>query len=78
MCVCVCVRESEFSTQREVERLERQRREREQVALSQAHYTSCLLRGRGVGPWLRFMETMRRERRRARQFHNHWRSEDTH
>ena len=65
-------------SQREVERGERERREREQLAVAVAHYTRGLLRTRGLGPWWRFMEDRRRERERAAQFHTHWRSGNYH
>ena len=65
-------------SQREVERRERERREREQLAVAVVHYTRGLLRTRGLGAWLRFMEDRRRERERAAQFHTHWRSGNYH
>ena len=61
--------------QRELEKLERQRREKELTARSLTHYTTSLLRTRGLRPWRRFMEDMRGHRRRAELFHSQWRSE---
>ena len=58
-----------------MERLERQKREKEQRALAVAHYTASLLRGRGMRPWRMFMEKMKAQRRAAEHFHLHWRSD---
>ena len=60
--------------QRELEKVERLKREREGLALAATHYTTHLQRARGLRPWVLFVELMRRERERAGQFHHHWRS----
>ena len=55
--------------------MERQRREKEQAAMAEAHYTAALLRGRGLAPWKLFVGRMKEQRKRAEQFHLQWRSD---
>ena len=55
--------------QRELKRLERQRREKELTALAVGHYSTALLWRQGLQPWQHFVEYMKEQRRRAEQFH---------